>query len=183
LTEVGEIFGTPHFMSPEQVMGHAVGAPADIYGAGVILYQMITGKTPLESSDVRNLLIAKISQDITPPSKVFSFINQAYDNIFTTVLARDPNDRYKSAGEFYEAFQLAIDIVENGLSVPEPAVTPKLEKDTKTVTVEEKTSTARPTKSTETIITPMKSSKSTMLVIVGIVVLVVVIVVIALVMR
>ncbi len=179
LTEVGEIFGTPHFMSPEQVMGHAVGAPADIYGAGVILYQMITGKTPLESLDVRNLLVAKISQDITPPSKTFPFINQAYDNIFTTVLARDPNDRYKSAVEFYKAFQLAIDRVESGLSAPESAVTPKLEKDTKTIALEEKGSKTKPTNSIETTIIPIKSNKATMFVIAGIVILVIVIIILA----
>lgn len=131
LTEVGEIFGTPHFMPPEQIMGQTVGAPADIYSLGVILYQMMTGKTPFEGSDVRNLLVTKVSQDITPPSKKFPFISSVYDKIFTKVLARDPEDRYKSAGEFYEAFQNTIEQVEKGIADKEPTPSVVEEKNSK----------------------------------------------------
>lgn len=143
LTEVGEIFGTPHFMSPEQVMGQPIGAPADIYSLGVILYQMMTGKTPLEGTDVRNLLVTKISQDLPPPSKKFPSVSSAYDDIFKTVLARDPDSRYKSAGEFYWAFQKVVDMVEAGL-IPESGKdnSPSLAKEvTKNNNLEQKVST------------------------------------------
>lgn len=184
LTEVGEIFGTPHFMSPEQVMGQTVGAPADIYSLGVMLYQMLTGKTPLEGSDVRNLLVMKISQDIPPPSKKFPFINQAYDSVFTKVLARDPNDRYKSAGEFYQDFQRVVDMVESGLIVPEPAKPASSSTIEKAVTsTEQKTATStQSTQSKEVTVYPNQStSKFTVPVIIGIVVVVAIIVVVLLV--
>jgi serine/threonine-protein kinase len=183
LTEVGEIFGTPHFMSPEQVMGQTVGAPADIYSLGVILYQMLTGKTPLEGSDVRNLLIAKISQDVPPPSKTFSFINQAFDSVFSTVLARDPGDRYKSAGEFYQAFQHVVDMLESGISIPETTkitTSSATQKDTNS-TVEQKPAVPQSTQSTEVSRDQIKSSsRSTILMIFGGVVLLVLIIIVLL---
>jgi serine/threonine-protein kinase len=142
LTEVGEIFGTPHFMSPEQIMGQTVGAPADIYSLGVILYQMMTGKTPLEGTDVRNLLVTKISQDIPPPSQKFPSVSKVFDEVFKNVLARSPEDRYNSASEFYNAFSKAVYLLENpsAAKTVNPPALPKEE--SKKTTPEQKISSS-----------------------------------------
>ncbi|MBI4854789.1 MAG: serine/threonine protein kinase [Acidobacteria bacterium] len=183
LTEVGEIFGTPHFMSPEQIMGQPVGASADIYSLGVMLYQMMTGKIPLEGTDVRNLLVTKISQDIPPPSKKFSFVSQAYDNLFKTVLARDPEDRYKSAGEFYQAFQKITDMIEKGL-IPESITPPNpsvIEKDAKS-NLEQKSSTTPSTQPKDVAIAPEKQNNKIMIpIVIGAIVLIAIVLVVFLV--
>jgi eukaryotic-like serine/threonine-protein kinase len=120
LTEVGEVFGTPHFMSPEQVLGQPIAATADIYSLGVILFQMLTGKVPVEveGNDVRKLLITKVSQDVPPPSKTYPFLHSAVDKVFAKVLARDAADRYQTAGQFLRAFEEAVKEADHAFSQP-----------------------------------------------------------------
>jgi serine/threonine-protein kinase len=180
LTEVGEIFGTPHFMSPEQIMGQTVGAPADIYSLGVILYQMITGKTPFDGPDVRNLLVTKVSQDVLPPSKKFSFVDSRYDRVFTTVLARDPEERYKSAGEFYEAFQKAVDQVEKGIVDKEEPINVSEEKGQKKTEATQETnkpdlvSKENKLESSKVEVQEVKTGSNTMIIVIAVIVLVVI---------
>lgn len=116
LTEVGEVFGTPHFMAPEQVLGQVPGAPADVYSIGVMAYQMLTGHLPIEVDppDVRKLLVRKVSEDIGPISKKYPNVPSHLDSVITKVLIRDPKDRYQGAAEFLEAFTNAYETSKRG---------------------------------------------------------------------
>ncbi|MEW6732973.1 MAG: serine/threonine-protein kinase, partial [Acidobacteriota bacterium] len=74
LTAIGETFGTPHYMSPEQLMGHALAPTTDIYSLGVITYEMLTGRVPIETNDRREFLTLKLRRDLAPPSTRFPFL-------------------------------------------------------------------------------------------------------------
>ncbi len=107
LTAMGEACGTPYYMSPEQVIGQPLGSTADIYALGIILYQMLTAKMPVESTNVRQILAIKINQDPPPPSQKFPFIPKILDPIIQKALARDPRKRHQTGKELFDEFQKA----------------------------------------------------------------------------
>ncbi len=107
LTAMGEACGTPYYMSPEQVIGQPLGSTADIYALGIITYQMLTAKMPVESTNVRQILAIKINQDPPPPSQKFPFIPKILDPIIQKALARDPRKRYQTGKELFDEFQKA----------------------------------------------------------------------------
>jgi eukaryotic-like serine/threonine-protein kinase len=123
LTEVGEACGTPFYMSPEQIIGQTLNPTADIYSLGVILYQMLTGKMPIEGTTIRQILALKINHDVPPPSTKFSFLPSSVDRVLLRVLARDPKQRYQTAGELLEAFEQVAGQITNEFSqVTEPSI-------------------------------------------------------------
>jgi eukaryotic-like serine/threonine-protein kinase len=105
LTGMGEACGTPYYMSPEQIIGQPLSPTADIYSLGVIIYQMLTGKLPIESSSIRQILSIKINQDLPPPSEKFPFIPTTLDRVLQKSMARNPRNRYQTAGELLADFQ------------------------------------------------------------------------------
>ncbi|MCS6884115.1 MAG: serine/threonine-protein kinase [Acidobacteriota bacterium] len=108
LTQAGEVFGTPHYMAPEQVLGHQISPASDIYALGVITYQMLTGKLPVEGSDIRQLLIAKVSKEPPLPSEKNPSVHKAFDPVLKKALARSPEDRYFTVGDFFKDFQKVV---------------------------------------------------------------------------
>ncbi|MBL8196578.1 MAG: serine/threonine protein kinase [Blastocatellia bacterium] len=108
LTAMGEACGTPYYMSPEQIIGQQLGPTADIYSLGIILYQMLTGKMPIESNNVRQILAIKINQDPPVASQKFPFIPKVLDVVLQTALSRDPRKRYQTAKELFDNFQKAV---------------------------------------------------------------------------
>lgn len=105
LTAMGEACGTPYYMSPEQIIGQPLGPTADLYSLGIIIYQMLTGKMPIESNNVRQILAIKINQDPPPPSQKFPFIPKILDSVMQKALARDPRKRYQTGKELFDDFQ------------------------------------------------------------------------------
>lgn len=105
LTVEGEIFGTPHYMSPEQVLAQKLKPTTDVYSVGVMLYQMLSGHLPLEHPKAQQLLVMKVSQDIAPISKTYSFVSPLFDPVFQRVLSRSPSERYQSAGDLLKDVQ------------------------------------------------------------------------------
>jgi eukaryotic-like serine/threonine-protein kinase len=96
LTQIGTIFGTPQYMSPEQGQGHAVDARSDLYALGVILYEMLSGKLPFRADD----LIVLITRHITePPPALSEAIPAAVRELTFELLAKKPEDRVQTAAE------------------------------------------------------------------------------------
>jgi serine/threonine-protein kinase len=102
LTRAGAIFGTPHYMSPEQASGSPVDPRADIYALGVMLYEMATGRVPFDAEGPMAILAMHIHRQPTPPSALPSLprpIPESLEAIILKCLAKQPDDRYSSMAE------------------------------------------------------------------------------------
>jgi serine/threonine-protein kinase len=123
LTAMGEACGTPFYMSPEQIIGQPLAPTADIYSLGVILFQMLTSKMPVESNSIRQILSMKINQDLPPPSQKYPFLPANIDKVLQKVLARDPRNRYQNGEELYRAFQqIALELTAEFSQPTEPTI-------------------------------------------------------------
>jgi serine/threonine-protein kinase len=111
LTEQGMIFGTPEYMSPEQARGEAVDARADLYAAGVILYEMAVGEVPFKGNNPLGTMTAHLVQPVPSPraGRAGSRITPALEAVIVRSLAKTPADRYASARDLAEAIASARD--------------------------------------------------------------------------
>jgi serine/threonine protein kinase len=107
LTEHDMIFGTPEYMSPEQARGDEVDARSDLYAAGVILYEMATGKVPFSGRTALATMHAHLTEELVGPRIVAPNreIPAALDAVIGRALSKDPKDRYASAAAFKEALR------------------------------------------------------------------------------
>jgi WD40 repeat protein len=100
-TQEGDVLGTPRYMAPEQTSGApaGVGPAADLYSLGVILYELLTGRAPLQApTPVETLLLIR-SQDPLPPSRLLPRLPRDLETICLKCLQKDPGRRYASAQE------------------------------------------------------------------------------------
>ncbi|MCE9672569.1 protein kinase [Myxococcus stipitatus] len=102
-TEAGAWVGTPSFMAPEQVRCKPADARTDIYAMGACLYQMVTGRLPIEVQDTVALLSAIIERVPTPVTTYRPEIPEAFSKVVDRALHKDPARRFASAAEMAEA--------------------------------------------------------------------------------
>ncbi len=103
-TGAGTVMGTPYYMSPEQCEGRAeVDHRADIYGLGVILFEMLTGRVPFGGEGYGEVIIKHVT--VRPPTarSLVPEIPPALDAILSRALSKDPNARFQSMSQFREA--------------------------------------------------------------------------------
>lgn len=98
MTQAGLIIGTPHYMSPEQVQGKQLDARSDVYSMGVLIYEMLIGRRPFESSSLTGVLTAHITEKPKPPIDLRADIGKEMNAIVMRCLAKDPATRYADAG-------------------------------------------------------------------------------------
>jgi CheY-like chemotaxis protein/tRNA A-37 threonylcarbamoyl transferase component Bud32 len=96
-TEAGLVLGTPAYMPPEQLMGEPVDARSDLYAAGVVLYECLTGKLPFEAGSVISLVAKLLKEDARPPQEVNPEIPPALSALVLRLLAKSPEDRVQTA--------------------------------------------------------------------------------------
>jgi eukaryotic-like serine/threonine-protein kinase len=99
MTETGSIVGTAQYLSPEQARGGEVDPRSDLYSLGVVLYELLTGKTPFDGDTPVEIAMKHLSNAPEPPSKLRSDIPPELDKVVLRALAKDPNERYQSADE------------------------------------------------------------------------------------
>ncbi len=98
-TQAGMVVGTPEYMAPEQLLGDDIDARADLYAAGVVMYECLTGKPPL-SAPTPISLIAKVLEEVPPtPRVVSSDVPQPLSDLVMRTLSKNRDDRPASAAE------------------------------------------------------------------------------------
>ncbi len=96
-TVAGTVFGSPKYMSPEQVLGRAVDGRADIFSLGAVLYEMLTGFPPFFGGDLDAVLYQVINETPASPRSRNKAVAPVFDYIVAKAMAKDPNDRYANA--------------------------------------------------------------------------------------
>lgn len=115
LTLAGSIFGTPHYMSPEQVHGQKVDHRTDIYSLGIILYEMLAGKPPFDGATPMSVMMAQASKEL-PDMREFApeaDVNDAVLQLINDCCAKDRSRRLRTADELIARLrQIQIDLGE-----------------------------------------------------------------------
>ncbi|WP_458096267.1 protein kinase domain-containing protein [Roseomonas sp. WA12] len=106
MTQVGTLMGTPSYMAPEQLRGEALDARADIWAAGVMLYQLLTGEKPF-AGGFSAVMHKVLNTEPAPPSALSSSVPAAMDAVVMKALAKRPDDRWPDARAFAAAIEAA----------------------------------------------------------------------------
>ena len=116
LTRTGMVFGTPHYMSPEQASGGAIDHRTDVYALGVIMYEMFTGRVPFEADTYMGVLTKHMFEAPIPPSKVGGTARElgALEDVTLKALAKRPEERYGSMNELAADLDRIVKIAADG---------------------------------------------------------------------
>jgi len=98
---------SPAYLAPEQLLGDPVDARSDLFTAGILLYQMLTGRQPFPGGAAA-VIEQILSRDPPPPSQLTPGLGTAFDGVISKALARQSDRRFASAGEFLMALNRAI---------------------------------------------------------------------------
>ena len=109
LTTQGLVVGTPEYMSPEQARGEKLDARSDIYSVGVILYQLLTGRTPFTADTPLAVVLKHITEQPQPPSVHYAGVHKGLEAIAMRALAKDKNERYQTARQMRNAIREALE--------------------------------------------------------------------------
>ncbi|MBX3668738.1 MAG: serine/threonine protein kinase [Rhodocyclaceae bacterium] len=107
LTQAGSVIGTPAYMSPEQFMGQTVDGRSDVFSAGVLLYQFLTGEKPFTGT-FTTIMHKVLKEDPLPPSELNVQVPPRFDAVVRRALAKRPAERFASARDFRVALSAAM---------------------------------------------------------------------------
>ena len=98
LTSTWNVVGTAQYLSPEQALGEVADLRSDIYSTGCLLYEVLTGKPPFSGETPVSIAYQHVSGVLIAPSKIVPELPIGIDTLLTVALAKNPDDRYQSAG-------------------------------------------------------------------------------------
>ncbi len=127
------IVGTPHYMAPERFMGRPDDVRGDLYSAGVVLFQLLTGQLPFTAFDTQELMHKLFNEQPSAPRSVRAELTRSWDLVAQRALARNPDDRFQNAREFLDAVLAAfkadtndgspsLDLTAYSTELPNPAM-------------------------------------------------------------
>jgi len=102
-TRAGTIIGTPHYMAPEQAMGGKVDGRADLFSAGVVLYELLTGHRPFEADNMVTLVMRIAKEEPRPMTQLRKDIPPSVRRVVETCLQKAPENRYRTGRELADA--------------------------------------------------------------------------------
>jgi tRNA A-37 threonylcarbamoyl transferase component Bud32 len=109
LTQQGAVFGTPAYMSPEQARGAPLDTRSDLYACGVILFKMITGRTPFAAETPWGVLMGHIHQPPPPPRSLRADVDAELERITLRAMEKDPDARYPHARDMRADLMAALE--------------------------------------------------------------------------
>ncbi|TAL25261.1 MAG: Stk1 family PASTA domain-containing Ser/Thr kinase [Frankiales bacterium] len=102
MTQTAAVIGTAAYLSPEQARGEHVDARSDLYSTGCLLYELITGGPPFTGDSPVAVAYQHVREDPTPPSAYDETLSTEVDAVVLKAMAKNPANRYQSAGEMRE---------------------------------------------------------------------------------
>lgn len=107
LTQTGQVFGSPPYMSPEQIRGRQLDERSDIYSVGCMLYEIFTGCPPFVADQAVKLMLMHLENAPEPMRRIRPDLNfpEELDRIVMTALSKDPAKRFPSMGDLRDALQ------------------------------------------------------------------------------
>ncbi len=114
---MGEIFGTPHYIAPEQARNSATAVPqSDLYALGIILYEMLTGVVPFDDPSPTSLALQHITQPPPDPLEINPRLNEPTQAVLLKALSKTPEERYQTGAELLAALADALAESETAVS-------------------------------------------------------------------
>jgi eukaryotic-like serine/threonine-protein kinase len=105
ITMTGQVMGTPHYMSPEQVRGRPVDGRSDLFSVGVMLYEMVTGERPFEGQSITTIMYKIVHETPTSPRALDASIPAGLSAVIERSMAKTPEERFQTGSELIEALE------------------------------------------------------------------------------
>ncbi|RYL95382.1 Stk1 family PASTA domain-containing Ser/Thr kinase [Sporolactobacillus sp. THM7-4] len=141
ITYTNSIMGSAHYLSPEQARGGKATVKSDIYGLGIVMFELLTGKLPFPGTSPVSVALKHLSQPMPFPKDFREEIPQSLENVIIRALAKNPDDRYAGVAEMYDDISTSLSparadekrlVLENERSVSGPG-SPEDEDSEKTI--------------------------------------------------
>ncbi|MBQ1427525.1 MAG: Stk1 family PASTA domain-containing Ser/Thr kinase, partial [Aeriscardovia sp.] len=100
MTQSQGVVGTAQYLSPEQAKGENIDMRSDLYSAGCVLYEMLTGRPPFSGDSPVAIAYQHVSQVATPPSSIIPGLPKIWDSVVAKAMTKDRQNRYSTAAEF-----------------------------------------------------------------------------------
>lgn len=124
-TRVGDVLGTPQYMSPEQANGEKLDGRSDLFSAGIVLYQMLTGKRPFRGDTLVAVATRIATEDPTPINKQRPEVPASLRRVIDRCLAKQPANRFQSGKELSDALSKVLnELDEVALAKSRPRIVP-----------------------------------------------------------
>jgi serine/threonine-protein kinase len=108
--EQGKAFGTPYYISPEQIRGEVdVDYRADIYGLGATLYHMVTGRVPFNGPNPSAVMHQHLKAELVPPDHINNELSRGVAEIIEVAMSKDRNQRYLSTADLVQDLQAVLE--------------------------------------------------------------------------
>ena len=121
ITSTSVILGTAAYLSPEQVKDGNASPRSDVYAAGIVAYELLTGQTPFSGDTALSVAYQRLDTDVPPPSSVISGVPSQFDELVERATARDPAGRYADAQDMGAELDAIVDALQlPDFRVPSP---------------------------------------------------------------
>ena len=115
ITSTSVILGTAAYLSPEQVLGAETGPRSDVYAAGIMAFELLTGTTPFKGDSAITVANQRLDQDVPPPSSVIDGVPGQFDEFIARATAREADARFSDAA----AMGAELDAIAEELALPQ----------------------------------------------------------------